>query len=99
MELIRPLYYVKESDIINWKEKNDLEFIQCACKVTERYAVDDIGSKRDEMKKLIKELRKIYSNIDINIFRSVQNVNLDTIISYRKGGEIHHFLDDYKIES
>ena len=53
------------------------------------------GSKREEMKKLIKELRQVYSNIDMNIFMSVQNVNLDTIISYRKGKEIHHFLDDY----
>ncbi len=97
MELIRPLYLVKEEDIIDWKEKNNLQFIQCACKITENYSINDEenASKREEIKKLIKKLRKVYSNIDINIFRSVQNVNLDTIISYRKGKETHHFLDDY----
>jgi len=98
MELIRPLYFVKEADILAWKEKNHLEFIQCACKVTEKKGLtsqEAVSSKREEMKKLIKDLRKIYKNIDINIFRSVQNVNLDTIISYRRGDEVHHFLDDY----
>ena len=98
MELIRPLYYVKEADIINWREKNGLQFIQCACRFTEDCAnSDNVGdiSKREEMKELIKNLRQVYSNIDINIFRSVQNVNLDTIISYRKGDKFYHFLDDY----
>ena len=97
MELIRPLYLVKEESIINWKEKNNLQFIQCACKFTEDCAMcNDIDiSKREEMKNLIKNLRQVYSNIDINIFRSVQNVNLDTIISYRKNGQTHNFLDDY----
>jgi len=98
MELIRPLYLVKEGDIISWREKNGLKFIQCACRFTENCAKSEDGvgdSKREEMKKLIKYLRGVYSNIDINIFRSVQNVNLDTIISYRKGGKTHHFLDDY----
>ena len=97
MELIRPLYFVKEEYIINWKERNNLQFIQCACRVTEHSAMykNDDGSKREEMKKLIKELRKVYSNIDMNIFRSAQNVNLNTIISYRKNGHTYHFLDDY----
>lgn len=97
MELIRPLYLVKEADIISWKERNDLEFIQCACRFTEHCTMCDNGggSKREEMKKLIKKLRQVYSNIDMNIFRSVQNVNLDTLISYRKGGNTYHFLDDY----
>lgn len=98
MELIRPLYYVKEADIISWKEKHNLEFIQCACKVTERSTMSDngdVGSKREEMKNLIKKLRQVYDNIDMNIFRSVQNVNLDTIISYRRKDEVHHFLDEY----
>ena len=98
MELIRPLYFVKEDDIIAWAKYNDLEFIQCACKFTEEYAMSqnpgDV-SKREEMKLLIKEMKKNYDKIDINIFNSVQNVNLDTIISYRKGYEYHHFLDDY----
>ena len=98
MELIRPLYLVREEDIISWREKNNLQFIQCACRFTEHYTNcenKDGKSKREEMKKLIKELKKVYSNIDINIFRSVQNVNLDTIISYQKDGKIHSFLDEY----
>ena len=98
MELIRPLYFVREEDIIAWKDKNDLDFIQCACKFTEEYNMSqnpgDI-SKREEMKQLIKDMKKKYDKIDINIFNSVQNVNLDTIISYRRGDEFHHFLDDY----
>ena len=98
MELIRPLYYVKEASINAWKERHGLEFIQCACKVTERNAEQDgSGSKRAEIKKLIKELREIYDRVDMNIFRSAQNVNLDTVISYRsqRDGTSHHFLDDY----
>lgn len=98
MELIRPLYFVKEDDIINWQEKNNLDFIKCACRFTEEYEANnnlDGTSKREEMKQLIKKMKKEYDNIDINIFNSVQNVNLDTIISYRKGDEFHHFLDDY----
>ncbi|MBR3133231.1 MAG: tRNA 2-thiocytidine biosynthesis protein TtcA [Clostridia bacterium] len=96
MELIRPLYYVKEEDVIRWRDYNGLEFLKCACKITERMEVTSIGSKRDEIKKLIKDLKKVYDNIDINIFRSTQEVNLDTIISYKKGNEIHNFLDDYE---
>lgn len=98
MELIRPLYFVREEDIIAWRDKNGLDFIQCACKFTEEYNMSqnpgDV-SKREEMKQLIKDMKKKYDKIDINIFNSVQNVNLDTIISYRKGNEFHHFLDDY----
>ena len=101
MELIRPLYFVREEDIIAWRDKNDLDFIQCACKFTEEYNMSqnpgDV-SKREEMKQLIKDMKKKYDKIDINIFNSVQNVNLDTIISYRKGDEFHHFLDDYGCE-
>ena len=98
MELIRPMYLVKEADILSWVKRNNLEFIQCACRFTEEIeqSEDGVGkSKREEVKKLIKDLKQIYKNIDINIFRSVENVNLDTIISYRKGKETHHFLDDY----
>ena len=98
MELIRPLYFVREEDIIAWRDKNGLDFIQCACKFTEEYNISqnpgDV-SKREEMKQLIKDMKKKYDKIDINIFNSVQNVNLDTIISYRRGDEYHHFLDDY----
>ena len=98
MELIRPMYYVKEADVIRWMKRNELEFIQCACRFTEHYTAcnnSDGKSKREEVKALIKELRKKYENIDINIFRSSQNVKLDTLISYRKGKEVHHFLDEY----
>lgn len=98
MELIRPLYFVKEADIISWKQKNDLEFIQCACRLTEHCTICDNGgggSKREEVKKLIKQLRQTYKNVDMNIFKSTQNVNLDTIISYKKDGKIYHFLDEY----
>ena len=99
MELIRPLYYVKEESIIRWKERNNLDFIQCACKITERNSTnnDEIGSKRQEIKNLIKSLRNTYEKVDMNILRSVENVNLDTIISYRSAreGTYHHFLDDY----
>ena len=101
MELIRPLYFVKEEDILAWKNRNNLEFIECACRYTEEYHSnynEDGKSKREEMKNLIKEMKKSYDNIDINIFNSVQNVNLDTIISYRKGNEFHHFLEDFKNE-
>ncbi len=99
MELIRPLYFVREEDVIRWRDKNNLDFIQCACRFTEQYTNNDNAnhmSKREEMKRLIKELKNRYENIDVNIFNSVQNVNLDTIISYKKGNEEHHFLDNYK---
>ena len=97
MELIRPLYYVHENDIINWRNKNNLDFIQCACKFTEDYADENkhVTSKREEMKSLIKELRKVYKNVDINIMRSAQNVNLDTLVSYRKGDKFYSFLENY----
>lgn len=95
MELIRPLYYVKEADIINWRDYNKLEFIQCACKVTERRKDDEDGSKRDEMKRLIKQLREVYDKVDMNIYNSTKNVNLSTVISYVKDGQVYHFLDEY----
>lgn len=98
MELIRPLYLVREEDIIHWCNYNDLYFIQCACRLTERCAAEeDAGnvSKRAEVKALIKELRKKSPYIEKNIFRSVENVNLETIIAYKKDGEYHHFLDEY----
>ncbi|MDE6003899.1 MAG: tRNA 2-thiocytidine biosynthesis protein TtcA [Oscillospiraceae bacterium] len=98
MQLIRPLYLVRESDIIAWQVYHQLEFIQCACRFTENYMIDENGgnhSKRQEIKELLQQLRKISPAIDKNIFRSVENVNLKTIISYHLGNEYHHFLDDY----
>lgn len=95
MQLIRPLYFVREEDIIRWANRNELDFIKCACKVTAKSAIDCENSKREEMKNLVKKLKENYENIDVNIFNSVKNVNLDTIISYRKKDDYHHFLDDY----
>lgn len=96
MELIRPLYYVREDDVIRWRDKNELEFISCGCKVAEMNKKKEDGSKRQEIKKLIKSLKENYDIVDQNIFNSAQNVNLDTIISYKKGDEFHSFLDDYE---
>lgn len=97
LELIRPLYLVKEESIINWMRSNHLTFIQCACRLTENCMLGDdgIGSKRKEMKSLIKKFRQTSSIIDMNIFRSIHNVNLETIIGYQMDGEKHSFLDRY----
>lgn len=98
MQLIRPLYLVKEDAIIKWAQFNELEFIQCACRFTEMY-IDTKNangeSKREEMKELIAHFREISDHIEGNIFKSVENVNLNTIISYKKDGVTHHFLQDY----
>lgn len=98
MELIRPMYLVHEEAILDWMHYHDLHFLQCACRFTEHYEVDEHGannSKRQEMKELIAHFRKISPVIEKNIFRSVENVNLNTIISYHRGEEHYHFLDDY----
>ncbi len=99
MELIRPLYMVRESDIKAWVRYNDLKFLQCACKFTEasenNQSDKELLSKRKEMKELISSFRKINSNIEMNIFRSVHNVNLETVIGYHKGVTKYNFLDDY----
>lgn len=97
MELIRPLYMVKEADIIAWKDYHELRFIQCACRLTENCLLGEQGggSKRQEMKTLVKKFRQTNPHIDMNIFRSTHNVNMDTIVSYRKNGQVHNFLDEY----
>ncbi len=99
MELIRPLYLVRESDIKHWCSYNNLEFIQCACKFTETCSdIDKDGhsvSKRMETKNLIAEMKKINPQVEKNIFRSVENVNLNTIIAYKNEQGIHNFLDTY----
>ena len=98
MELIRPLYLVREEDIKHWRDYNSLHFIQCACRFTESCAScggTEKGSKRAEIKDLIRELRKKNPYIEKNIFRSVENVNLNTVIGYKKDGVRHHFLDEY----
>ena len=96
MELIRPMYMVREEDIIKWRDFNDLHFLNCACSVTANIdANGDGGSKRQEIKQLLKQLRAVDPAVDMHIFRSVENVNLQTLISYHIGKDYHHFLDDY----
>lgn len=98
MELIRPLYCVNEAAIINWRDYNHLEFIQCACRFVDEYShsEDGIGeSKRQEIKQLIKDLKKINPDIESNIFNSIHNVKLDTFISYKQKGIEHSFLEDF----
>ena len=98
MELIRPLYLIREADIIHWRDYNNLAFIQCACRLTESCAScggTEKGSKRGEIKQLIKDLTKVSPYIEKNIFRSVENVNLDTVIAYKQYGVKHNFLERY----
>lgn len=100
MELIRPMYMVREADILAWKQYNDLQFIQCACRFTENCTLCDNGgggSKRQEMKALIKKFRQTNDSIDMNIFNSVHDVNLDTIIGYHTKEKKNNFLDDYDL--
>ena len=95
MELIRPLYLVREKDIIDWTRLNSLSFIQCACRMTENRPADTASSKRAEIKQLLEQLRQVNPAVDMNIFRSAENVNLRKLISYHDGERSHHFLDDY----
>ena len=96
IELIRPLYLVKEEDIIAWKKYNELTFINCACRFTEGCSlINDGTSKRKEMKELIKNLRKVNKNADYNIFKSLDNVNLNCVLGTKKDGVYKSFLDDY----
>jgi tRNA(Ile)-lysidine synthase TilS/MesJ len=98
MELIRPMYMVREADILAWKQYNDLQFIQCACRFTENCTLCDNGgggSKRQEMKALIKKFRQTNDSIDLNIFNSIQDINLDTVIGYHTKEKKYNFLDDY----
>ena len=98
MELIRPLYLIREDDIKAWRDYNGLHFIQCACKFTDTCTTCNDGqnhSKRQETKELIRELKKSNPDVEKCIFRSVENVNLDTLIAYKQHGVRHHFLDSY----
>jgi hypothetical protein len=96
MELIRPMYLIREKDIKHWRDYNELKFLQCACKFTADIADEVAESKRQEVKRLIAELEKQDSQIPGNIFKSVENVNLSTIIAYKdKNGDRHHFKDEY----
>ena len=108
MELIRPLYFVKEEDILAWRDSNHLHFLQCACRFTERIAKERAAAgeavnggdivhttKRQEMKELIARLRKNSPFIDANIMKSVENINLDACLGYVQKGVRHHFLETY----
>ena len=98
MELIRPLYLVREDDIKAWRDYNGLHFIQCACKFTDTCTTCNDGqnhSKRQETKELIRELKKSNPDVEKCIFSSVENVNIDTVLAYKKDGIKHSFLDDY----
>ncbi len=108
MELIRPLYYVREEDILAWKDYNELRFLQCACRFTEQIAREreaagervnaaDIvhTSKRQEIKELIAALKKNNPGVENNILKSAENVNLDICLGYVSGGVRHHFMDRY----
>ena len=98
MELIRPMYLIREDSIKAWRDYNDLHFIQCACKFTDTCTTcnnEETKSKRMEIKQLIRTLKKTNPFIESNIFRSVENVNLDTVVGYKQYGERHYFLENY----
>ncbi len=100
MELIRPMYLIREEHIEAWRDYNNLRFLQCACKFTENSTFRgdlENTSKRREIKQLIRQLRQINPFVENNIFKSVENVNLSTIIAYKQDGVRHHFLDDYEL--
>ncbi len=103
MELIRPMYLIREDDIKHWRDYNHLHFIQCACRFTDNCSIDPdektdtrTGSKRIEIKNLIKEMKKGNPYVEGNIFKSVENVNLDTVVGYKKNGVRHSFLEEYE---
>ena len=99
MELIRPMYLIREDDIKHWRDYNGLHFIQCACRFTDTCTTcnsdGSSDSKRMEVKKLIRELKKTNPYVEKNIFRSVENVNLNTIVAYKENGVTHSFLEGY----
>ncbi len=97
MELIRPMYLIREDDIKHWREYNDLQFIQCACRFTNTCSTDggNTSSKRAEVKHLIKTMKETNPYVEGNIFKSMENVQIDTVVAYKTKGEKHHFLDKY----
>ena len=104
MELIRPMYLIREADVCRWRDYNELRFLRCACHFTEACAAADDDSretvsKRQETKKLIAALARTDPHIEQNIFKSVENVNLNTVIAYKQNGVRHHFLDTYDGEA
>jgi tRNA(Ile)-lysidine synthase TilS/MesJ len=102
MELIRPMYYVREADIKHWRDENRLEFLQCACRFTERIAAanpdDPAPSKRQEIKQLIARLSAENPQVPDNIFHAMENVNLSVVLKYKLNGTLHNVLDAYDNE-
>ena len=100
MELIRPMYYVREADIKNWRDENHLEFLQCACRFTERIAAagpnEPAPSKRQEIKQLIAKLSADNPQVPNNIFHAMENVNLSVVLQYKLKGTVYRVLDDYE---
>ena len=96
LELIRPLVLVKEESILSWVKYNNLKFINCACKFTEDVSLKHEESKRIEMKELIKELKKNNPRVDQNIYKALDNVNMNCIIGWTKNGDKHSFIDEYE---
>ena len=98
MELIRPLYFIREKDIIAWSNYNGLEFIRCACKFTDSIEKEkeiESGSKRYDTKKLIQNLLEYNENVEKNIYKATMNVNLNKILGYKKDGKVISYLDNY----
>ena len=99
MELIRPMYLIREDDIKAWRDANDLHFIQCACRFTDTCTTcrpnEEAKSKRQQVKQLIRELKKTNPDVEAHIFRSMENVCLDTVIAYKTGGRKISFLENY----
>ncbi len=96
LELIRPLYLVRESSIVAWAKHNELKFLNCACSFTKRLEEDESLSKRREMKKLIEEMLKNNKDADYNIYKALDNVNLNCVLGYKKDTNYRSFLDDYR---
>lgn len=98
MELIRPLYLVRETDILAWKRYNGLTFLQCACRFTEQEADEGMHGARSETKALIAALRKTNPQADVNIFRSMHHVNLNMALGWTQDGQLRSFLDGYETQ-
>ncbi len=99
MELIRPLYCVHEDAIIAWRDYNGLEFLQCACRFTENVANEETSSKRKETKDLIRELKKTNPLVEMNIFNSIHDVNVNTLVGYKTKGINYNFINEYDAET
>ena len=95
LELIRPMYLIREADIILWAKYNHLTFLNCACKMTEENTINEEKSKRKEIKELITNLRKINPYIEYNIFKSMENINLNQVLGYIDNEKKYYFLNDY----